>query len=171
VNITVRSGRSSDVNCSIQWDGVENAGGYRIWSRNVNMAGSELVVAANVTDQTCAEDFFLFPGVWNYAFAMSSFNGDEESAVGAEVVAPSPAPSVTEGSRTATCAPLPPWCPGGGAVSVPPQFSNPTTSFIGGPTTSAAAIPTGVPVVDNGQCTGPDCVGGQCTGMRHGYKC
>lgn len=141
-----------------------------MWSRNVNQDGSQFSIIGNVSESgTCNDQYFLFPGVWNYAFTVSSFNGNEESDKGEAVVAPSPASTVTEGNPGPTCPPSPSWCPGGGQVSVPPGFSNPTTPIITATSssTTGAVVPTSTvyPVVTNGQCTGPDCVNGQCTGL------
>ncbi|KAJ4347168.1 uncharacterized protein N0V89_011106 [Didymosphaeria variabile] len=94
-----------------------------------------------MSSSACNDEYFLFPGVWNYAFAISAFNGDLESDKGAEVVAPSPASTVTVGSPGPTCAPEPAWCPGGGSVSVPPVGGGSTT-VIGGTTTVAGGITT-----------------------------
>ena len=136
-----------------------------MWARNINQAGSQLQVISNVTGVTWNDEFFLFPGVWNYEFALSAFNGDTESPRGPAIVAPSPVAAA--GSVGPTCAPPPPWCPAGGSVSVPPVGSSPTTPAAGQSTsTGAGAVGTGFPVVTNGQCTGPDCVDGECTGRR-----
>lgn len=72
------------------WFGSADSAGYRVWFRNVNAFGSQPEVIANVTGQTCSEQYFLYPGVWNYAFSVSSFNGDEQSRTVPEVVAASP---------------------------------------------------------------------------------
>ncbi|PTB46522.1 hypothetical protein M441DRAFT_126012 [Trichoderma asperellum CBS 433.97] len=87
----------------ITWTGSSQAGGYQLWSKNINQAGSNWSVIANVTESTCNDEYFLFPGVWNFAFALSAFNGNEESAMGPSKVAPSPASGVTEGSPGPTC--------------------------------------------------------------------
>ncbi|KAK1250099.1 hypothetical protein MKX08_010102 [Trichoderma sp. CBMAI-0020] len=100
----------------ITWKGSSLAGGYHVWSKNINQAGSEWKVIATVTESTCNDEYFLFPGVWNYAFALSAFNGNEESEMGPSSVAPSPASSVTEGSPGPTCPPAAAWCPGGASV-------------------------------------------------------
>ena len=148
---------------SITWEGSEKAGGYRVWTRNINQAGTKLDIVANVTEQTCNEQYFLFPGVWNYAFAVSAFNGEDESDQGAEVAAPSP--SSTE-PNDFKCPPKESWCPRGVSVSVPPGGTGapgPTTTSGGGP------FPTDTtrPIVTNGNCSGPDCKKGQCSGMYH----
>ena len=65
------------------------------------------------------DDYFLFPGTWNYEWCVSAFNGNEESEKGPAQLAPSPASTVTEGSPGPTCPPAPSWCPAGASVSVP----------------------------------------------------
>ncbi|CAM1502206.1 Fc.00g041900.m01.CDS01 [Cosmosporella sp. VM-42] len=55
----------------------------------VNYLIGKRAAIANVTQSTCNEEYFLSPGAWNYAFAVFSLNGDDESAPGKEVVAPS----------------------------------------------------------------------------------
>jgi hypothetical protein len=144
---------------SITWTGFGSAGGYHVWSRNVNQAGSKLQSIANVTEGTCHEIGFLFPGVWNFAFAISAYNGNLESDHGAEVVAPSPTP----GGSDLKCAPTQPWCPGGGSISIPPGSPTPTKTR--GPTvTTSVPTDTSIPIVINGRCTGPDCENGRCSG-------
>lgn len=78
------------------------------------------MLAGNISGSTCADDYYLFPGVWNYEWCVSAFNGNEESAKGPAVLAPSPAQTVTEGSPGPTCPPAPSWCPAGVVFSVPP---------------------------------------------------
>ncbi|KAL6887012.1 carbohydrate esterase family 3 protein [Trichoderma evansii] len=84
----------------ITWEGSSLAGGYQVWSKNINQAGSEWKVIANVTESTC--------------------NDELKSEMGPSSVAPSPASSVTEGSPGPTCPAAASWCPGGASVSVPP---------------------------------------------------
>ena len=72
-------------------------------------------MAAKVSGATCADDTYLFPGVWNYEWSVSAFNGNEESEQGPAVLAPSPASTVTIGSPGPTCPPAPAWCPDGGS--------------------------------------------------------
>lgn len=139
----------------ISWKGSDDAGGYRVWSRDINDKGSKLDVVANVTESTCNEEYLLFPGVWNFAFAVSAFNGDgDESDPGPESIAPSPSGAVASDFK---CPPKESWCPQGAHVSVPP-----------GPTTTAsgpAPTDTTIPIVTNGYCGGPDCKDGQCSGL------
>ncbi|KAF5126392.1 Protein sidekick-1 [Metarhizium anisopliae] len=145
----------------IAWTGSDSAGGYHVWIRNINKPGSELQSIANVTEVTCHEVAFLFPGVWNFAFAISAYNGNLESDHGTEVIAPSPVP----GGSDLTCAPKQPWCPSGGSVSIPSGFATPAKTR--GPTvTTSVPIDTAMPIVINGHCTGPDCHNGQCSGKK-----
>lgn len=147
---------------SLTWTGSDSAAGYRVWSRNINTQGSQLQLIGNVTmtSSSCNDQYFLFPGTWNYAFALSAFNGNLESDKGPEVAAPSPPSSVTIGTPGPTCAPEPAWCSDGGSVSVPPVGGGSPTTTAGG----TAPTVTGYPVVTNGRCTGRDCVGGKCVG-------
>lgn len=99
-----------------------------VWGRNVNETGRKLQLLSNVTESSCSEDYFLYPGVWNFAFALSAlsaFNGDDESGIGPEVVAPFSKVLGGQGTGPKCLAPEP-WCPGGGDVSVPPGEENPT---------------------------------------------
>ncbi|KAH7409724.1 carbohydrate esterase family 3 protein [Cadophora sp. MPI-SDFR-AT-0126] len=147
----------------ITWTGTGSTGGYHLWARNVNEAGSKFTIAANVTD-SCADIYFLFPGIWNFEFAASAFNGNEESPQGPAVLAPSPASGVTFGSPGPTCVPEPAWCPGfgqpgsptGGDGGSPPVTFPPGT----GPTTETLTDANGSPVtltINPGQSpiTGP----------------
>ncbi|KAK5242537.1 hypothetical protein LTR20_009968 [Exophiala xenobiotica] len=167
-NLLVNSNDPTTVHMS--WTGSSSAGGYHVWSKHVTDPDTSLTLIANVTGSTCNMEYWLWPGTWNYAFAISAFNGNEESPKGAAVAAPSPASTVTEGSVGPTCAPAQPWCPNGAAVSVPyvNPGSTPTTGAGGSGTssTTVAAVPTNTnyPIVTNGQCTGPDCINSQCSG-------
>ncbi|KAF1971713.1 carbohydrate esterase family 3 protein [Bimuria novae-zelandiae CBS 107.79] len=155
----------------LSWSGADSAAGYRVWYRNINTAGSEMQLIGDVTMNSdhCNDQYFLFPGVWNYAFAVSSFNGHLDSGRSPEVVAPSAAKG---DNIEPTCGPEPAWCPGGGSVSVPPvgggtpTGGNPTTTSIGVTLTTTGSQPsvTGYPIVTNGHCAGRDCVGGKCVG-------
>lgn len=126
---------------SITWSRSASAGGYHVWTRNINEAGSKLHLIGNVTEGTCNEQYVLFPGVWNFAFAISAFNGNDETVTGPEMVAPST--DVQAGTGTGPkCPAKEPWCPGG-APSIPPGDW---------------------PQVTNGQCKGINCVDNQCVG-------
>ncbi|KAK0112622.1 hypothetical protein ONS95_014364 [Cadophora gregata] len=131
------------------WTGTDSTGGYHVWARNVNQAGSQWSIAANVT-ASCADVYFLFPGIWNFEFAATSFNGNQESPQGPAVLAPSPASGVTQGSTGPTCAPEPQWCPGfndpgnptGGDGGSPPVTFPPGN----GPTTETLTDANGSPI-------------------------
>lgn len=144
---------------SITWSGSALAGGYRVWSRNIKEAGSKFHLIGNVTEETCNEQYLLFPGVWNYAFAVSAFNGNDETVTGPEVVAPST--DVQAGKGTGPKCPVKgPWCPGGASFSIPPGSPTPTVTVPGG----SQPTSTDIPFVGDGYCSGPDCEDGKCTG-------
>ncbi|EEQ31735.1 fibronectin type III domain-containing protein [Microsporum canis CBS 113480] len=144
----------------LTWSPSDSAGGYHIWSRNIH-GTDKLKIIANVTESTCNEEYFLFPGVWNYAFALSAFNGNDESEVGPEKVAPSA--TIAPGKGTGPkCPAKEPWCPEGGSVSVPPGSPTPTKTFPGG----GLPTNTNVPIVTGGHCAGPDCKSSQCTDTK-----
>lgn len=134
-------------------------GGYHLWSRNRNEKGAKLNLVANVTEGTCNEQYLLFPGVWNYSFAVSAFNGDDESEIGPEMAAPSATVDAGQGTGP-KCPVKEPWCPGGASVSVPPGQPSPTKTNPGG----TQPANTNFPIVTDGHCSGPDCRSGQCTG-------
>lgn len=153
---------------SITWEDSGAAAGYRVWIRNINEANSEFVLVANVSD-ACNDEYFLFPGVWNYAFALSAFNGNKDSARGPSAVAPSPAASATAGNEGPKCPGPQIWCPNGAPVDVPPGSSDLTTSNTATPTSGGGAptsLTTGIPVTGYGSCLGPDCEDGRCTGKH-----
>ncbi|EFQ98504.1 hypothetical protein MGYG_01531 [Nannizzia gypsea CBS 118893] len=140
----------------LTWSPSDSAGGYHVWSRNIH-GKDKLKIIANVTESTCNEEYFLFPGVWNYAFALSAFNGNDESEVGPEKVAPSATIAPGEGMGP-KCPAKEPWCPAGGGVSVPSGSPTPTKTLPGG----GLPTNTNVPIVVDGHCTGLDCKNGQC---------
>jgi hypothetical protein len=139
------------------WAGSVVAAGYKLWSRNVNIANS-VYQSAGTSDGTCVDVYFLFPGTWNYEWCISAYNGNAESPLGACVLAPSP----VSGAATTTCPPPPAWCADGGGGF---GGGSPTSPPGSGGTSTAAPAPTGAwPVVTNGQCRGPDCTNGLCAG-------
>ena len=77
---------------SLAWCGDPNAFGYSLWSRNINNNSDylKLTDTAGTTEATTYGVAFLFPGVWNFEFCVSSFNGDSMSGQSNCVVAPSP---------------------------------------------------------------------------------
>ncbi|RAL11188.1 uncharacterized protein BO97DRAFT_347859, partial [Aspergillus homomorphus CBS 101889] len=90
------------------WGKSANAAGYRLWNRNVHAAGSVLTALNATVETTCSDQYYLFPGTWNYEWCVSAFNGDLESPKGSCVVAPSPAAG---GGAIQTCPAPAPWCP------------------------------------------------------------
>ncbi|GAB1207477.1 hypothetical protein APSETT445_006197 [Aspergillus pseudonomiae] len=95
------------------WGKSANAAGYRLWNRNVHDSTSVLTAQNGTVETTCSDQYFLFPGTWNYEWCVSAFNGDLESERGACVLAPSP---TAGGNAAQTCPPPPAWCPNGGGA-------------------------------------------------------
>ncbi|KAB8236592.1 uncharacterized protein BDW43DRAFT_323679 [Aspergillus alliaceus] len=119
------------------------------------------IFANDPTTVHMTDQYFLFPGTWNYQWCVSAFNGDLESERGACVLAPSP---TTGESAAQTCPPPPAWCPNGGGAGDGGSGGNTG----GGSTSLPTPVPTGDqswPVVTNGHCKGPDCRDRQCTGL------
>lgn len=50
----------------LEWDPTPGAGGYLLWERNVNEAGSQLTMGDGGVQETCAVTGYNFPGTWNY---------------------------------------------------------------------------------------------------------
>ncbi|RAH49623.1 uncharacterized protein BO95DRAFT_450154 [Aspergillus brunneoviolaceus CBS 621.78] len=48
------------------WAKSANAAGYRLWNRNVHESGSALTALNATVETTCSDQYFLFPGTWNY---------------------------------------------------------------------------------------------------------
>ncbi|KAE8402489.1 hypothetical protein BDV37DRAFT_295350 [Aspergillus pseudonomiae] len=143
------------------WGKSANAAGYRLWNRNVHDSTSVLTAQNGTVETTCSDQYFLFPGTWNYEWCVSAFNGGLESERGACVLAPSP---TAGGNAAQTCPPPPAWCPNGGGAG----DGGSGGGGGGGSTSPPTPVPTGDqpwPVVTNGHCKGPDCKGGQCTGL------
>ncbi|GGS09851.1 hypothetical protein GCM10010269_56170 [Streptomyces humidus] len=72
----------------LKWDASIGAAGYRVWVRNIN-DGSVSKVNSTTTD-TGKDIGWLFPGVWNYEFCVTAFNGAAESGKSNCVVAAKP---------------------------------------------------------------------------------
>ena len=71
----------------LDWCGSSDAGSYQLWSRDINDANSVLtMINGSGTADTTANDYWLFPGVWNYEFAVSASNGDLVSGPSVGVV-------------------------------------------------------------------------------------
>ncbi|KAF3481445.1 uncharacterized protein GIQ15_04204 [Arthroderma uncinatum] len=74
----------------LSWTGSPIAAGYRLWFRNVNAAGSELQEVNGPETRLCSDQYFLMPGVWNFEWCISAFNGNDESAKCQPVLGPRP---------------------------------------------------------------------------------
>lgn len=74
------------VTVQLRWTGSPSAFGYRFWVRNIN-DGSASKADESYSDVPCYGVTYLIPGVWNYEFCVSAFNGNDESARGNCVVA------------------------------------------------------------------------------------
>ncbi|KAF5688010.1 carbohydrate esterase family 3 [Fusarium globosum] len=172
----------------ITWDDVgPEAGGYRVWSRNINEKDSKFQVIANVTmGSLCNEEYFIFPGVWNYAFAVSAFNGDNESGRSSGIIASKPTSDTPQDFK---CPAQPVWCPGGGEVDVPGNPGDPgTPTDPDDPDETQPPTSTGIPNVAcfanlilsspltdelcaSYGCIGDDCFDGRCLGDDYVEGC
>jgi hypothetical protein len=74
----------------LDWCGSPQAAGYRFWYRNINIAGSVLYADNSSSTATNWGVAYLFPGVWNYEFCISAFNGEFESPLSTCVTCPQP---------------------------------------------------------------------------------
>ena len=72
--------RIDDTMVQLDWTGHESAAGYRVWIRDKLNNGEWKSEEYGTTIETTYQIFFLFPGVWNFQFQVSSYNGDLESA-------------------------------------------------------------------------------------------
>ncbi|MGW5306276.1 fibronectin type III domain-containing protein [Streptomyces griseoluteus] len=84
----------------LDWSGSQQAAGYRVWYRNRTTNGPWL------SDETISDTpergiAFLFPGNWNFEFAVTAVNGQMESARSDTVSVPAP-PSTGSGNSGAT---------------------------------------------------------------------
>ncbi|KAE8167238.1 hypothetical protein BDV40DRAFT_284981 [Aspergillus tamarii] len=150
----------------LTWDSLSAAAGCRLWLRNVNATGSKLEALNYTVEAACSDQYYLFPGTWNYEWCVSAFNGNAESAKGKCVLAPSPG---EDGGAAPTCPPAPQWCPNGGGVGGGSggggSGGGGDNSGGGGGGSSGGTTEEPWPVVTNGQCKGPDCKNGQCMGL------
>lgn len=64
----------------VAWDSVSTAAGYRVWVRNKTDGEEFKTDEYGTTRANSHEIFFLFPGVWNFEFCVTSYNGNLESA-------------------------------------------------------------------------------------------
>lgn len=65
----------------IDWCGSPKAAGYYFWSRNINTQSAPVKTNGSSTSQTTSNWAYLFPGVWNYEFCVSAYNGELESGL------------------------------------------------------------------------------------------
>ncbi|CZR68450.1 uncharacterized protein PAC_18349 [Phialocephala subalpina] len=72
------------------WCGSPAAAGYRFWHRNINDATSVLFADNSSTSDTHYGVAYLIPGVWNYEFCISAYNGQLESGLSTCVTSPQP---------------------------------------------------------------------------------
>lgn len=74
----------------LDWCGSPAAVGYHFWHRRSDIAGSVLQTDESYTAQTTYGVAYLIPGVWNYEFCVSAFNGNLESGLSACLTAAQP---------------------------------------------------------------------------------
>ncbi|MFB7918421.1 fibronectin type III domain-containing protein [Streptomyces sp. NPDC056061] len=75
-DLTIRSVDETTVD--LDWQGSEEAAGYRVWVRNLLEEGP-FTSDEYVTDSTSRTIAFLFPGYWNFEFCVTAVNGSLES--------------------------------------------------------------------------------------------
>lgn len=144
------------------WDAVPGAAGYNLYSRNINQAGSQFKSAGASDGTACVDVSFLFPGTWNFEWAISAYNGGDEGTRGPPKAAPHP----QEGATAPFCPVIvAPGCSGGGS---PPATDpiDPTDPVPGNGTTP---VPLPDPTCTSSpcqQCSGSSCEGctSDCTG-------
>ncbi|EFE40581.1 hypothetical protein TRV_04630 [Trichophyton verrucosum HKI 0517] len=74
----------------LTWTGSPAAAGYQLWFRNVNEPDSELCRVNGTESKPSSDQYFLVPGVWNFEWCVSAFNGSAESDRCESVLAPRP---------------------------------------------------------------------------------
>lgn len=74
----------------LTWTGSPAAAGYQLWFRNVNEPDSELCKVNGTESKPSSDQYFLVPGVWNFEWCVSAFNGSAESDRCESVLAPRP---------------------------------------------------------------------------------
>ncbi|MFD7878536.1 fibronectin type III domain-containing protein [Streptomyces sp. NPDC059766] len=86
------------VSVQLNWSGSPQAAGYRVWYRNRTENGpwSSDEYISDTPDRGVT---FLFPGNWNFEFAVTAVNGQAESARSGAVSVPAP-PSTGTGGGT-----------------------------------------------------------------------
>ncbi|WPG99684.1 Esterase, SGNH hydrolase-type [Acrodontium crateriforme] len=121
----------------LTWDPVANAAGYHVYTRNTANASDVSTLQPWTQDEPCADDGWLFPGVWNYEFCIQAFNGDQVGPKGNCVIAPSP----TSGVVAASCSPTGHQFSGCAFGAVPTFTDHPTSPSTPGPTASPTSSP------------------------------
>lgn len=121
-NLQITSTDSTTI--SMAWCGSPEAAGYRRWSRNINTAGSVLSPDNSSSTATNWDVGWLFPGVWNYEFCISAFNGELESPLSTCVTCPQPGLIAGGPVGGADCY--------SGGIVVGPGWGDPTPSCISG---------------------------------------
>ena len=74
----------------LDWCGSADAVGYHFWHRRSDTAGTVLQTDESYTAHTTYGVAYLIPGVWNYEFCVSAFNGNLESGLSACLTAAHP---------------------------------------------------------------------------------
>lgn len=76
----LRLKKIDDTTVQLDWTGHSSAAGYRVWVRNKTSNGKWQSEQYGTAIDTTHSIWFLYPGVWNFEFQVSSYNGDLESA-------------------------------------------------------------------------------------------
>lgn len=96
-NLRIKSLDATTV--QLDWSGSPQAAGYRVWYRNRTESGP-WQTDEYISDTPDRGIAFLFPGNWNFEFAVTAVNGQMESARSGAVSVPAP-PSTGGGSTGA----------------------------------------------------------------------
>lgn len=123
------------------WDQTPSAAGYTVYIQDINNSSRR---GNGTNTDTCFDDYFLFPGTWNYKFAISAYNGNAESTRTKWITAPHP----IDGAPQNFCPASPPWCPeltnptsgGGGGDGTSMTTTITTTGLNGKPTTATETL-------------------------------
>lgn len=158
---------------NLKWDAVPGAAGYYLWNRNVNNDSSSLepLALGGEAAEPCWDVAFLFPGTWNYEWAVTAFNGDQDSPRSAVTAPPA------QGSGGGGTCPAPPaWCPPGAYPGPPPtdpvDNDNPPPAGGGGGGGGGGGDGEGpgAPTCDTTtDCT--PCSGNECSGCKDESQC
>ncbi|KAI1853038.1 hypothetical protein JX265_012794 [Neoarthrinium moseri] len=71
----------------LQWTGSSAAARYRWWTRNISDGSASTSSDPSSTDVACHFIGWLFPGVWNFEFCVSGYDGVNEFVKGNCVIA------------------------------------------------------------------------------------